>query len=150
VKFRNPTNGYIEEVQFPGLWTFLFGGLYFATKGIWTHFIAGFVLAVCTFGVSWFIYPFFASDIIRSHYLRKGWVEVTDTQTGQTSATTERKCPFCAEIIKREATVCRYCGRELPQPVAQVHPGDRAIHLPGHKPVQEQEQQPRIRRLRME
>ena len=28
------------------------------------------------------------------------------------------KCPFCAEFVKAEATICRFCQRELP-PVAQ-------------------------------
>jgi hypothetical protein len=28
----------------------------------------------------------------------------------------DRRCPFCAEVVKREAKVCRFCGKDLPEP----------------------------------
>jgi len=26
-----------------------------------------------------------------------------------------KKCPHCAELVKREAVVCKHCGRDLPK-----------------------------------
>ena len=74
--FRNPQNGFTEAVNGAGLWCFLFGALYFAYKGIWSHAVISFVAALCTCGISWLVYPFFASGIIRKSYLQRGWSEV--------------------------------------------------------------------------
>jgi len=68
----------------PFLRTFLFGFVYFAVKGIWTHAIVSLVLVIAlgswSWGIGgllvWLIYPFFARSIVRAHYLRRGWVEV--------------------------------------------------------------------------
>jgi hypothetical protein len=50
-------------------------------------------------------------------------LEQKELATGNT-----RKCPYCAELIKREAKVCRYCQREL-EPV--INP--KALNSPSEK-----------------
>lgn len=78
MKFKNKENGYVEEASAPWLWTLLFGVLYFAVKGIWSHVVIGFVLGCITFGISWLVYPFFANGIVRKRYLQNGWVELDE------------------------------------------------------------------------
>jgi len=42
---------------------------------------------------------------------------IQETVSKTISTNDTRECPFCAEIIKKKASVCRYCGKTI-EPVA--------------------------------
>jgi hypothetical protein len=63
-------------------------------------------------GAALFIIAFPASICIKP---ATGSNDITGLQARQ------KKCPFCAELIKPEARVCRFCGRDLPAPAAAAH-----------------------------
>ena len=66
-----------REISTGFSWKSLFFGIFYPFfRGDLTGFIIQLILAVITFGVSWFIIPFTYNDIFLRRMTRKGWYVV--------------------------------------------------------------------------
>ena len=63
-------------------------------------------------GCAWFVYGFLLWPIALVHILvsrpNQEAVEERALERGE-----RKKCPHCAELIKKDARVCRYCHRDV-------------------------------------
>jgi hypothetical protein len=127
----NPANG-ARKSTIPFLWCLIFGGFYFIIHGIWTQAVISLFVSLITFGIGWFVYPFFAKRIVRNHYLKLGWVEQFDyyrriadgtapvTWVGANKEQPAPKsqpevikvrCSKCGVLNSEQAKFCSNCGK---------------------------------------
>ncbi len=73
---------------------------------------------------AWFCVALILSPLLAGLLVLAG-PDLNRQRAAVTEARGSRQCPFCAETIKREAQVCRYCGGDL-----SAHPPPQLPPLP--------------------
>ena len=124
--YENKGTGIRDEFYHAPLWTFLFGAIYLAIRGLWGHaaiyFIINFIIILSAGPVVLFsllatstIYAICVNGILRRKYLLNDWIEVKPGSSVGSWDKQKKSCPFCAEEILAEAIKCKHCGSSIHQ-----------------------------------
>ncbi len=46
----------------------------------------------------------------------------------QVNSGINKKCPFCAELVKAEAKICKHCGKDFPELELEKNQSEQAIN----------------------
>jgi hypothetical protein len=65
-------------------------------------------------GFGWFLLAVLLSPLLAAFFLLIAGPQNENVEAQAIASGSARKCPFCAELIRHEAIVCKHCGRDVP------------------------------------